>query len=99
MRKPRTLYHCTTPKKAKACRGSGQINRPVRGFDTLLAAMAWCVKTGRTVIYEIQTGDGWNVHKLPDHHSEFGSAWWIDEDVSCADIRCCFSAVRNDHRD
>lgn len=35
------LYHATTPKKAKLYAQSGQINKPVRGFTTLQAAMLW----------------------------------------------------------
>lgn len=72
------LYHCTTPKKAKLYRETGAILKPVRGFTTLQAAMAWCIHTGRTVIYEIKGGPA---YKLPDHHNKFGEAWWIDEDV------------------
>jgi len=28
-------------------------------------------------------------HKLPDHHSQFGDAWWIDHDVNAWE--CVFS--------
>ena len=73
-----TLYHATTPKKAKQYRQTGYIIKPVRGFTTLKAAMAWALKVGRTVIYEIE---GAPAYKLPDHHNKFGEAWWIDEDV------------------
>ena len=72
------LYHVTTEKKAKLYYGSKQINKPVRGFTTLTAAMAWAMRTGRKVIYEVESN---KCHKLPDHHNEFGEAWWIDEDV------------------
>lgn len=54
--KPTKLYHCTTPKKAKLYGNTGHICSPVRGFDTKEAAMAWCIKTGRTVIFELT---GW----------------------------------------
>lgn len=50
---PTSLFHATTPKKAKKYRETGYIKKPVRGFTTLQAAMAWSMKTGRTVIYEI----------------------------------------------
>lgn len=83
------LYHCTTPKKAKMYHDTGAILKPVRGFTTLQAAMAWCIHTGRTVIYEIKGGPA---YKLPDHHNRFGEAWWIDEDVPIDRIK----AVRFD---
>lgn len=91
MTAPAFLYHCTTPAKAKRYRECGCIKLPVRGFDTLLAAMAWCVKTGRTVIYRVDC-DLTALHKLPDHHNEFGSAWWLDADVPVSNIKCVFSA-------
>lgn len=87
-----TLYHVTTPKKAKAYRASGFIRKPVRGFTTLQAAMAWAVKTGRKVIYAV---DGDPAYKLPDHHNPFGEAWWIDADVPCKNIKCLFSADKD----
>lgn len=83
------LYHATTPRKAKKYKETGYICKPVRGFTTLQAAMAWAMKVGRTVIYEIE---GSPVYKLPDHHNRFGEAWWIDENVPCSHIRCIFSA-------
>lgn len=78
------LYHATTPKKAKMYRLSGQINKPVRGFTTLQAAMLWSlsIEGSRTVFLEInsqETISENNIHKLPDHHNQFGEAWWIDE--------------------
>lgn len=72
------LYHVTTEKKAKLYRESGHIHKPVRGFTTLQAAMAWAMQVGRRVIYEVE---GEPAYKLPDHHNEFGEAWWIDQDV------------------
>lgn len=84
-----TIYHVTTPKKAKRYRESGFIKKPVRGFDTLIAAMAWAIKTGRTVIY---SADGDPAYKLPDHHNIFGAAWWIDRDIPIEKIKCVFSA-------
>lgn len=89
MNAPAALYHCTTNRLAKKYRLSGCIKAPVRGFDSLMGAMAWCIKVGRTVIYEIQPSPD-ATYKLPDHHNRFGSAWWIDADV--ADFRCIFSA-------
>lgn len=85
-----TLYHATTPAKAKKYREQGRIHGPVRGFTTLQAAMAWAMKVGRTVIYEIECEDA---HKLPDHHNRFGDAWWNDGDVS--EFKCVFSAERD----
>lgn len=87
-----TLYHATTPKKAKLYRESGQIYKPVRGFTTLQAAMAWSMKVGRTIIYEV---NGDPAYKLPDHHNAFGDAWWIDKNVPVSDIKCVFSAEKD----
>lgn len=84
------LYHATTPKKAKAYRDSKRIIKPVRGFTTLLAAMAWATKVHRTVIMEIQADVP---HKLPDHHNEYGEAWWNDADVT--EYKCVFSADKD----
>lgn len=81
------LYHATTQKKAKLYRQLGAIRAPVRGFTTLQASMAWAMKVGRVVILEF-TAD--RPHKLPDHHNEFGEAWWNDADVT--QWRCVFSA-------
>lgn len=81
------LYHVTTPKKAKSYRDTGYIMKPVRGFTTLQAAMAWGMKTQRTVIYEIESN---KAHKLPDHHNIFGEAWWFDENIH--KFTCAFSA-------
>lgn len=91
--KPIEIYHCTTPKKAKNYRGTGHIIPPVRGFDTIQAALAWCVKTGRTVIYRIPIQDGDLCHKLPDHHNRYGHAWWTESRVSTFD--CVFSADKD----
>lgn len=91
--KPIKLWHCTTPKKAKLYRQTGHICSPVRGFDSEQAALAWCVKTGRTVILEI---DGWDqevIHKLPDHHNQYGNAFWVDKDIT--NWRCVFSADKD----
>jgi hypothetical protein len=52
--------------------------------------MAWAMKVGRTVIYQIQAP---NPHKLPDHHNQYGEAWWNDGDV--LDFKCVFSADRD----
>ena len=80
------LYHATTPKKVQHYHASGRIIAPVRGFTTLQAAMAWAIKTGRSVVLAVQ---GEDCHKLPDHHNAFGEAWWIDHDVSA--WKCVFS--------
>jgi hypothetical protein len=81
------LYHVTTPKKAKLYRETGFIISPVRGFTTLLAAMAWAIKVNRTVIYEIECN---NTYKLPDHHNQWGEAWWNDDNVT--NFKCVYSA-------
>ncbi len=81
------LYHATTPKKARLYRQTGHINKPVRGFTTMQAAMAWAIKVGRKVIYEIH---GNISYKLPDHHNKYGEAWWFDENIT--DFKCVFSA-------
>jgi hypothetical protein len=81
------LYHATTEKKAKNYRAHGHIKAPVRGFTTIMAAMAWAMKVNRTVIYEIKCD---RPHKLPDHHNKFGEAWWNDGDIT--EFKCVFSA-------
>lgn len=81
------LYHATTPNKCRLYRESKRICAPVRGFTTHSAAMAWAMKTGRTVILEF---DASHPHKLPDHHNRFGEAWWNDGDVT--DWKCFYSA-------
>lgn len=86
------LYHVTTEKKARRYRACGYIRKPVRGFTTLQAAMAWAIKAGRRVIYEVQAPDSL-CHKLPDHHNRFGEAWWVDVDV--CDFKCVFSAEKD----
>ena len=52
-----------------------------------MAAMAWSMRVGRKVIYKV---DGYPAYKLPDHHNQFGEAWWIDQDVT--NFKCEFSA-------
>jgi len=86
------IYHVTTEKKAKAYRATGYIHKPVRGFTTLQAAMAWAIKVGRRVIYLVKSDI---VYKLPDHHNKFGEAWWIDENLSTQNITCVFSAEKD----
>lgn len=88
------LYHATSDKKAKMYRQTGCIKNPVRGFTTLQAAMAWAMKTNRTVIYEI-TGKAENCYKLPDHHNIFGEAWWFDQDITVDNIKCVLSARKD----
>lgn len=85
---PMVLYHVTTGKKAKLYRSGLQIASPVRGFDSLIGAMAWAIKTGRKVIYEIRPLV--QPQLLPDHHNEFGNAWWT-ESVPVERIKCVFS--------
>ncbi|NCU40156.1 hypothetical protein EOL73_00165 [Candidatus Saccharibacteria bacterium] len=81
------LYHATTQKKAKAYRKTGFIKSPVRGFTTQMGAMAWAMKVGRTVIIEFEAC---NPYKLPDHHNQYGYAWWNDGDIK--EWKCVFSA-------
>ena len=45
------------------------------------------MKVGRTVIL---TFNSVNAHKLPDHHNQFGDAYWQDSDVT--EWKCTFSA-------
>ena len=86
------IYHVTTEKKAKAYRATGHIEKPVRGFTTLQAAMAWAVKVGRKVIYCFESD---KCYKLPDHHNIFGEAWWCDENIGIERIKCVFSAEKD----
>lgn len=89
---PKKLYHVTTPKKAKLYHESSCIYKPVRGFTTFQAALAWAVKTGRTVIYEV---NGNVSFKLPDHHNKFGEAWYFDENIYIENVKCVFSAEKD----
>jgi hypothetical protein len=84
------LYHVTTPKKVRKYHESGRINSPVRGFDTIQAAMAWGMKVGRTIILMI---DADKPYKLPDHHNKFGEAWWNDGPIES--WKCVFSAEKD----
>ena len=79
------LYHATTPKKVQKYHQSRRICAPVRGFTTLQAAMSWACKVGRSVVLQIEG----NAHKLPDHHNQWGDAYWIDGDVT--NWKCVFS--------
>ena len=85
------LYHVTTERKARLYRQTGAILPPVRGFDSLMAAMAWAMKTGRKVIYSTDV-DGDTLHLLPDHHNDFGRAWWWNNAVPMERVRCEYSA-------
>lgn len=91
------LYHATTTKKARLYKDVGRIKKPVRGFTTLQAAMAWSlfINGERKVFFEINSNETIpfdNMHKLPDHHNLFGDAWWIDENVEYSNIKCVFDA-------
>jgi hypothetical protein len=86
------LFHVTTEKKAKSYRESGEIHNPVRGFDSLPAAMFWAMKTGRKVIYKIECEES-KTHKLPDHHNDFGNAFWTESKISYERIKCVASAT------
>ena len=85
---PSILFHVTTGKKMKACRSCGRINSPVRGFDTLQGAMAWAMKVGRKVIMRVECTTPPQL--LPDHHNEFGRAWWTG-DVPIERTTCVYS--------
>ena len=84
------LYHVTTPKKTRRYRQSGRIHKPVRGFTTMQAALAWGCKTGRKIIIAFEAT---KPYKLPDHHNRFGEAWWNDEDVT--EWKCVFNADKD----
>lgn len=86
------FYHVTTEKKARLYHKTGYIKAPVRGFDTLQASMAWAIKTGKKVIYACNAD---KLHKMPDHHNQFGEAWWNDGDISMNDCKCVFSAEKD----
>ena len=86
---PFFLFHVTTGKKAKLYRQTGQINAPVRGFDTLQAAMAWAMKVGRKVILRVEPVT--TPQMLPDHHNDYGRAWWTDS-VPMSRVKCAYSA-------
>lgn len=79
----KTLFHVTTPNKLAKYQISGRIIAPVRGFSTIEAAEKWARLTGRTMILKINATNCW---KLPDHHNEFGTAWWTETDIKEWDI-------------
>ena len=86
---PCSLFHVTTGRKAKLYRQTGRINAPVRGFDTLMAAMAWAMKTGRKVIMQVDPVS--TPQMLPDHHNDYGRAWWTDS-IPIERVKCAYSA-------
>ncbi len=86
---PSALFHVTTGRKAKLYRQTGQINAPVRGFDSIEAAMAWAMKVGRKVILRVEPVSVPQL--LPDHHNKFGRAWWT-EAVPMSRVKCAYSA-------
>lgn len=86
---PSVLFHVTTGRKVKAYHASGCIKSPVRGFDTLQAAMAWAMKVGRKVIMHVECKN--SPQMLPDHHNAWGRAWWTDE-ISIDRVKCVYSA-------
>jgi len=87
------LYHVASPKLARRYRATGAIVPPVRGFDTLLGAMWWAMKTNRTIVYAVECD---RRYPMPDHHNRFGNAVWTDEQVPVARIKCVVSAHRKD---
>lgn len=71
---PTVLYHATTPRKMARYEQTGAILPPVRGFDTLAAVEEWARLTnGRTIILRLEVE---MTQALPDHHNEYGLAWW-----------------------
>ena len=48
--------------------------------------MAWAIKVGRSVILEIEAT---NAYKLPDHHNQWGDAYWNDGDIK--EYKCVYS--------
>lgn len=87
------LYHVTTERKAKAYRASGCIHAPVRGWDSLPAAMAWAMKTGRKVIYRVSPTTC--IYPMPDHENKYGRGVFIDADVPMDRVKCEYSAGGN----
>lgn len=77
---PRYLYHATSCKKARYYQISNCIHGPVRGFDSLISAMLWSMKSKRTVIFKIEVS-GLELHLLPDHHNCYGKAWFVNSNV------------------
>jgi len=67
-----TGWHCTTPKKLERYRQTGCILPPVRFWRYRNSAVAWGLKTGRTVLLRIQVEEA---YPLPDHKPT-GHAWW-----------------------
>ena len=82
MTKPTSLFHATTPAKVQKYHASKGIHAPVRGFDCLQAASAWAMKTQRSVVLELSISDASRIHKLPDHHNVFGTAYWHDGNIT-----------------
>lgn len=94
--KPTKLYHATSIRKIQKYKESGCIQKPVRGFTTLQAAMMWSlsIEGKRPIFLEINCNENIsedNIHKLPDHHNVFGEAWWIDENVKQDNFKCVLS--------
>ena len=88
---PTEMFHVTTSRKAKLYRQSGFILGPVRGFDTLQAAMLWAMRVGRKGIYRVECSPTRpSPQMLPDHHNQFGTAWWCGT-VPVDDIECVVS--------
>lgn len=71
------LYHVTTGSKLSVYRQTGMIKKPVRGYSTLIAAMAWAMSVGRQIIVRVEG----TAKKMPDHGNKWGDAFWIDRDV------------------
>lgn len=65
-------YHCTTPTKLERYRATGAILPPVRFWAYDDSARAWCGRTQRSIVLEIEVVDA---HPLPDHKPA-GHAYW-----------------------
>ena len=89
------FWHVTTERKAKKYRQSCKINAPVRGWTSLEAAMAWAMKTGRKVIYEVTPAA--QIFPMPDHSNKYGRGVFVDADVSVKNIQCEYSAGESIH--
>jgi len=76
------LYHCTTPKKLARYASTGCILPPVRGWSHVSSAQAWCMRTGRSIVLEIEVSIS---YPLPDHKPR-GQAFWSPDMVRAWEV-------------
>jgi hypothetical protein len=88
---PLQLFHVTTEKLVQRYHATGCILPPVRGFNSLEAAMFWAMRVGRKVILRFDVAQA---HRLPDHHNAFGSAYWSEAPVPVYAYTCVVSPKR-----